>query len=158
MRRWAIVTCFIAWLFVPISQAQEWQNLASLRPGTKVNVVDRHLRTQSGKFVRFSDTNLTLQSAGQEVVFSRDQVYRVTVGGGRKRHTLIGMAIGGAIGLGIGVATVVAYHGDIEAAAAVATTAFGAGVGAGIGAITPPHTTTIYRTEPVKEAGLTRAH
>lgn len=158
MRRWAILTCLLTWLFVPFAQAQEWQNLASIHPGTKVNVVDRHLRTQSGKFLGFSDTNLTLQTAGKEVVISRDQVYRVTVGGGHKRHTLIGMAVGGAIGLGIGVATVVAYRSDIEAAAGVATTAFGAGVGAGIGAIIPPNTTTIYRTEPVKEAGLTRAH
>lgn len=156
MRHSLIVSVLLLFWCVPGSQAQHgWQDLSTIRPGTRVDVVDQHLRKQSGKFVRFSDTDITLQTEGKEIAIPREQVYRVTAGRGRKRNTLIGMAVGGGIGLGIGLATVLAYHGDIEGIAAVGTTAFGAGVGAGIGAAVPPHTT-VYRSEPLKEADLNR--
>ncbi len=156
MRRSLIVLVVLLFLYVPGSQAQNaWRDLSAIQPGTRVDVVDQHLRKQSGKFVRLSDTDITLQTEGREIAIPREQVYRVTAGRGRKRNTLIGMAVGGGIGLGIGLATVLAYHGDIEGTAAVGTTAFGAGVGAGIGAAIPPHTT-VYRSEPLKEAYLNR--
>lgn len=156
MRHSLIVSVLLLFLCVPGSRAQHaWQDLSTIQPGTRVDVVDQHLRKQSGEFVRFSDTEITLQAEGKEIAIPREQVYRVTAGQGRKRNALIGMAVGGGIGLGIGLATVLAYHGDLEATAAVGTTAFGAGVGAGIGAVVPPHTT-VYRTEPLKEANLNR--
>lgn len=151
MRYSLIVVLILSFLCVPISQAQHarWQDLSTIRPGTKVDVVDQHLRKQSGKFVGFSDTEVTLQSEGKTVAIARDEVYRVTVAGRRKRNTLIGMATGGAIGLGLGAAAVIAYRGDLSEATALGTAVFGAGIGAGIGAVVPPNST-VYQSEPLK--------
>src|SRR5215470_11603954 len=86
------------------SQAQKsrWENLDQIHAGAKVQVVERSLKSNSGKFVGFSDTDLTIEVLGNELVIPREQVYRVTVSGkNRKRNALIGTGIGAAAGLGV---------------------------------------------------------
>lgn len=139
-------------LLTQVARAQEnrWQNLAEINGGRQVDVIDRHLKKYSGKFVAFSDTDLKLLVKHQQISIARDEVYRVTAAGqNRKRNFLLGLAVGAGAGLGLGAALMEREGGY---AGAVAGTGIGfAGVGAGIGALVPSHKT-IYRAEAVKEA------
>lgn len=129
-----------------VLQAQElqWQSLGQISAGTKVQVVERSLKSTSGKFVGVSETDLTLRVDKQEVVIPRDRVYRVSINGkNRKRNVLIGLAIGAAAGVGVGVAAnrVVGETWLVPTVAAVY-----AGAGAGVGAVCPS-AKTVYRAE-----------
>ena len=139
-------------LVTQVARAQEnrWQNLAQVKAGKQVDVIDTHLKKYTGKFVSFSETDLTLLVNSQQINIARDQVYRVTAAGqNRKRNVLLGLAIGAGAGLGLGVALMEREGGY---AGAVAGTGVGfAGIGAGIGAVVPSHKT-VYRAEAVKEA------
>jgi hypothetical protein len=87
------------------SVVSEWQSLAKIQPGDKVEVVDQQMRSYNGKFASFSETGITLMSADKEVTIPKNDVYRVTVvSRGRGRHVLRGLLIGTGIGLGIGAA------------------------------------------------------
>jgi hypothetical protein len=132
------------------AQGDQWQSLDQVKSGRQVDVIDRHLKRYSGKFVGFSDTNLTLLVNDQEIRIARDEVYRVTAAGqNRKRNILLGLAIGAGAGLGLGAALMEREGGY---GGAVAGTGVGfAGIGAGIGALVPSHKT-VYRAEAVKEA------
>ena len=98
----------IGFVLAPLLQAQEsqWQNLAQIKAGTKVEVVEQSLRSTHGRFVRVSETDLTvLDLQRRELVLPRDQVYRVTVSGkNRKRNTLIGLAAGAGGGVAWAIA------------------------------------------------------
>ncbi len=121
------------------AQQSNWQNLAQVRPGDRIELTDMHLKVQSGEFVSFTESDLTMRVAGKEVVMPKEEVYRVTVHGrGRGRHVLRGLLIGGAIGGGI--AGIVAAKYPNGAGAGVAAAAMvGGGIGAGIGAAKPGH-------------------
>ena len=142
----------IAFGLVPLLQAQEsrWQNLAQIRPGTKIQVVEQSLKSTSCRFVRFSETDLKLNVEGKEVVLPREQVYRVSVTGkNRKRNTLIALGAGAAAGLALGAALMERESGY---GGAVAGSAVGiAGLGAGIGALLPA-SKTVYRAERATQA------
>jgi outer membrane lipoprotein-sorting protein len=85
----AFYSCLVRGLLVgtfvvaPLLEAQEsqWQSLAEIRPGTKVQVVENSLKSTSTKFVSSSETGLRLKVEEKEVVIPRDQVYRVSVSG-----------------------------------------------------------------------------
>lgn len=132
------------------AQEGHWQNLSQNQAWKVVDVIDRHLKRYTGKFVGFSDTNLTLLVNNQEINIAKDEVYRVTAAGkDRKRNVLVGLAIGAGAGLGLGAALMEREEGY---GGAVAGTGLGfAGIGAGVGAIVPSHKT-VYRAETVKEA------
>lgn len=140
-------------MVAPLSEAQEsqWQSLAEIRAGTKVQVVEKSLKSTSGKFMGFSQSGLTLMVGDKELVVPRDQVCRVSVSGkNRKRNVLIGVAIGTAAGAGVGAAARrVAGENWVIPGLALA---YG-GVGAGIGALVPA-TKTIYRVQAPKPASL----
>ncbi len=128
-------------LALPLSaQQSNWQNLAQVRPGDRIELTDMHLKVQSGDFVSFTESDLTMRVAGKEVVMPKEEVYRVTVHGrGRGRHVLRGLLIGGAIGGGI-AGIVAAKYPDQGAGQGVAAAAMvGGGIGAGIGAAKPGH-------------------
>ncbi len=97
--------------------------------------------------MRYSETDLTLTSDGNEIVIAKQQVYRVSIlGKDRKRNTLIGLAIGAAAGIGMGVGIMERETGY---GGAVAGSIGGcAGAGAGIGALMPS-AREIYRAEAV---------
>jgi hypothetical protein len=143
----------LACMLAPLAWAQssQWQNLAQIKPGTKVQVVEQSLKSTSGRFVRFSDSELTIKVEDKEVVVPKDQVYRVSVSGkNRKRNVLIGLAIGAGAGAGVGAAANRVVN---DAAVVAGTTATFAGVGAGIGALVPA-AKTVYRAELPKQASL----
>ncbi len=126
-----------------VAQDSSWQNLKQIKPGTKVKVVESNLKTLEGKFVGFSETDLTIAISKREEVIPKEQVYRVT-STGRGRNALIGAIVGGAAGIAIGAAIMEREKGY---GGAVAGTGVGFGaIGAGIGAAIP-HTTTYYRAE-----------
>ncbi len=136
----------IGLLLAPLLQAQEsqWQELAQIKAGTKVQVVERSLKSTSGRFVRVSETDVTLKVENNEVVVPKSQVYRVSISGkNRKRNTLIGLAAGAAAGAGLGAAANQVV-GDARVIPGMALS-FGA-LGAGIGALVPA-AKTVYRAE-----------
>lgn len=132
------------------AQENRWQNLAQIKAGKQVDVIDRHLKKYSGKFITFSEADLKLLVKDQQISIARDEVYRVTAAGqNRKRNVLLGLGIGAGAGLGLGAALLEREGGY---AGAVAGTGIGfAGLGAGIGAVVPSHKT-VYRAEAVREA------
>lgn len=141
-------------LLPPLAGAQQdrWQNLEQIKPGNKVEVIDRHLKQYSGKFVRFSENELTVSINGQETTLARNEIYRVTsTGKNRRRNLLLGLALGAGAGAALGAAIMERESGYSGAVAG--TTVGFAGVGAGVGALVPSNKT-IYRTEAVKEASL----
>jgi hypothetical protein len=149
---------FLAWglglVFAPATwgQPSQWQNLAQVKAGTRVQVVEQSLKSISGKFLRFSDTDLTLRVEDRELVIPKDRVYRVSISGkNRKRNALIGLAAGSGIGLGVGLALLEREKGFGGAVAGV-TVAYAA-VGAGVGAVVPAGKT-IYQAERSGQASV----
>lgn len=148
-----LLGCFLvlASLIPAEAQKSRWEDLDQIHHGAKVQVVEQSLKSTSGKFVRFSHDDLTLEVQGKEVAIQREQVFRVTVSGkNRKRNTLIGLGIGGALGVGVGAA---ANQVVGDARVIPATGAAWAGLGAAIGAIIPA-SKTVYRAERPEETAL----
>ena len=144
--------CFsLVFVLVPVlwAQSSQWQNLAQIKPGTKVQVVENSLKSTSGKFVGFSETDLTLKVEDKEVVIRKEQVHRVSISGkNRKRNTLIGLAVGAGTGAAMGAAA----HQAVREAWVVPVTMLGhACLGAGIGALVPA-AKTVYTAEVPKQA------
>jgi hypothetical protein len=153
-KRFAIPIALVVAMLAPLLQAQEsrWQNLVQIQPGAKVQVVEQSLKSTSGRFVRFSDADLTLDVNKKEVVVPKEQVYRVSVTGkNRKRNTLIGLAVGA--GLGTVWSAGLSKLDNWRAGDTAGLVGGCAGLGAGIGAIVPA-SKTVYRAERSTKAGL----
>ncbi len=75
----------VGWLVVLSSvistqaQTSRWQNLDQIHRGAKIEVVEQSLKSTSGKFVRYSQGDLTLEVQGKEITIQKEQVYRVSV-------------------------------------------------------------------------------
>lgn len=128
----------------------DWQNVSTLQPGEKIQVVDSAGRKHSGRFTSVTSTAIILhENAGDETI-PRENVVRVSGGGHRARNALIGAAIGAGAGAAVGAAGTTGgctsncigkvTRGDVIAV----TTGFGAIVGALVGAILHANRT-IYR-------------
>ncbi len=142
-----VVRClWVVLILTPLLDAQQSQrqDLNQIRPGTKIQVVEDSLKSTSGKFVGFSETDITLKVENKDVVIPLDQVHRVSISGkNRKRNTLIGLAIGAGVGAGVGAAT----HQVVKESWVVPGVMLAyAGVGAGVGALVPA-AKTVYRAE-----------
>ncbi len=142
-----VCLCFVLLFASPLqAQQSDWQNLARIPHGAKVQVVEQSLKIVSGSFVRFFDTDLTLNVEGKDIVIPKDDVLRVTImHKNRKRNVLLGLSIGAGAGLGIGLGTL-EREGNF-AGAVVGSAAGFAAVGAAIGALMPGNST-VYRAEP----------
>ena len=142
---WAVL------ILTPLLHAQQsqWQDLNEIRLETKIQVVENSLKSTSGKFVAFSETDITLKVENKDVVIPRDQVHRVSISGkNRKRNTLIGLAIGAGAGAGVGAAT----HQVVKESWVVPGMMLAyAGVGAGVGALVPA-AKTVYRAEVPRQS------
>lgn len=137
------------------SAPENWDNLARLRTGHKIQVVDMKLKSTDGSFLRYSDTEIAVQAAGREVAIPRASVFSIKdrERSHRGRNTLIGLAAGAAAGLTIGAIKGKTYHEAGETPVFVAVwTPIGAGVGAAVGALLPPGQVTIYRAKPARPA------
>ena len=137
------------------STEQSWDNLGTLRAGEKVQVVDQKLRSQDGTFVSVSDDAITIQARKDSVTIQRVDVYRVSSrerGHSRGQNTLMGLAVGGLAGLGLGVVMAANHAEDVPIAAELAgmPLLFG-GIGAGVSAALPAGHPTIYRAERRKD-------
>jgi hypothetical protein len=159
----SVLRCLWAiFVLAPLLQAQEskWQNLAQLRPGTRIQVVENSLKSTSGRFVRFSETDLTLKVEEKEVVVPRDQIHRVSVSGkNRKRNVLFGLAAGAASGVIVAVASPELGTGKCSPGASCVDSAVvtglglaGAGVGSAIGAVLPADKT-VYKAQLPEQTG-----
>lgn len=148
LRIWITLACLCApFLLAQLVQAQEsrWQNLSEIHSGTKIQVVQTSLKSVSGRFVSFSETELTLDTGSGQVVVPKDSVFRVTVSGrNRKRHMLIGMAVGA--GLGGLVGGLIAEREKGFGGAVAGLVGGYAAVGTTIGAALPAGKT-VYRAE-----------
>lgn len=143
MRLRLVVTLLVGLFMVPLvyGVSSEWQSLAKVQSGDRVEVVDQKVKTYTGKFVSFSEAGITLMSADKEVTIPKDDVYRVTVvSRGRGRHVLRGLLIGTGIGLGIGAAASAPQSVEGSRAEVIASgTVIGAGIGALVGVAKAPH-------------------
>ncbi len=150
-----ILMCLLSW--PAFSQQGNWDSLSQLKAGNKIHVVETNLKAVDGKFVRITDTDLTVRVDKQEVVIPRDQVYRVSRRGGRGRNALIGLAIGAGAGVIVGVAspelgTGKCAQGSCVDSAVVAGLALaGGGLGAGVGALIPHNPTGYRAAQPPKK-------
>lgn len=145
----------LLWIIPVQAQQSRWENLNQLRRGTKVQVVEQSLKSTSGKFLSFSEEDLTLEVQGKEVIIARPQVYRVSISGkNRKRNTLIGTGVGAAVGTGIAVAILEREPGFRGAAAGAV--AGWVGVGAGVGALMPA-AREVYRAEAIPRSAPPRS-
>ncbi len=148
----AVLMCLLSW--PAFSQQRSWHSLSQLKAGNKIHVVETNLKAVDGKFVRVTETDLTVRVDKQEVVIPRDQVYRVSRRGGRGRNALIGLAIGAGAGVIVGVAspelgTGKCAQGSCVDSAVVAGLAMaGGGLGAGAGALIPRNLTVYRAAQP----------
>lgn len=152
LRRFVLPCLLAGFVVAPLLQAQQsqWHDLNQIRPGTKIQVVENSLKSTSGKFVAWSETDVTLKIENKEVVIPRDQVHRVSISGkNRKRNTLIGLAIGAGVGAGVGAAT----HQVVKESWVIPGMMLAyAGVGAGVGALVPA-AKAVYRAEVPRQSG-----
>jgi hypothetical protein len=86
-----------------------WTNLAGLRTGDKIRIVELNSKKHSGTFVAFSDTAVSYQDHANEKSIPRLNVRSVKLRKNkhRLRNVLILGAVGAGVGAGIGAAT---YH------------------------------------------------
>jgi hypothetical protein len=128
------------------TQQDSWSNLNRLKAGQGIEVIESSMKRHAGNFVTVTDELLTLKESGSDVSVKREDVGRVSTSSGPKRgeHALIGLVVGGAIGAGIGAASI---GSGWRGPGALVGIVIGAPSGALVGAVLPAHTT-VYRTAP----------
>ena len=78
-----------------------WDNLQQLQPGQKIVVIQTNLAKHKGKFLFWTEEEITLRVKKQELTIPREEVHRVRRLG--KNHTGSGAAIGAGIGAVVGL-------------------------------------------------------
>ena len=131
-----------------------WKNLQRLKPGQEIQVVQKDLKSWSGRFSSASDDSVSLKTPAGDRIVPRSDVLRVSrYGGKRLRNALIGAAAAGAAGLAAGIASGGCSKGGFggfcvgKGELGAALGGAGAIIGGGIGAAIPGHTV-IYRATP----------
>jgi hypothetical protein len=82
-----------------------WEDLRQLKPGEKIQVIQKDLKSRTGSFVCFSDDSVSLKAPNGDKNVSRIGVLRVSRHGGKRlRKALIGAAAAGGAGAEIGAA------------------------------------------------------
>ena len=130
---------------------QSWENLNRLQAGQKVQVMQMDLKSMKGQFLGFTDEMISLRIKKDEVAVPREDVFRVSLRGKRKRGA--SALAGTALGFGLGAVAGAAFGGGGEPGLAAFVFAIGgAGVGAGVGAAVPfiRGYETIYRAKRIK--------
>ena len=142
----ALVLVFVPIFALAQTGDRSWDNLQQLRVGEKIRVVDTDMKTHDGTFLGYAPDAIALRVGTDDVGVPRDKVVRVASRESNKRlrNALIGMAIGGGAGFGIGI-PLAASQGTEGAAPTFALLGLaGLGAGAAIGAASPGYRT-IYR-------------
>ena len=123
------------------TNAADWNTVKAITTGTQVRVTAGS-RTVRGEIERTTDDVFVVTSGNGQEMFERQQVSVVSVKkpSHRKRNTLIGLAAGTVVGLGIGITTR-PKPGQLEIippdAVTAGFTAAGAIVGTLVGVIIP---------------------
>jgi hypothetical protein len=126
-----------------------WENLKTLAPGQKIQVVETSQKKHSGVFVNATDTAIVYTRADGDRTVQRQDVRSVKLMKGRHlRNTLIGAGVGAGAGAGITAAAWESggFFGGRGVGAAVGGVIGGLG-GAIAGAVLPSHET-IYSVNP----------
>jgi hypothetical protein len=92
-----------------------WNSVQAISPGTEVRVTSGGAMDVRGKLASTTDNSLTISLGRSQRSFSRAQIVSVAVKktGHRLRNTLIGLGVGAAVGLVIGLATANQCEGEI---------------------------------------------
>jgi hypothetical protein len=126
---------------------RSWESLAqSVKVGKQVVVIRMNAGQMEGRLLSINAESITVEERGNPQVIRRDDVFRVRYANIRRRHTLLGLAIGAGAGAAIGAA---AEEGEFRGAAATIMGLAGLGVGAAVGGalpIGPP----LYEAEAVR--------
>ncbi len=129
----------------PKPTTAQWENLQSVASGSTVRVVLNDAKSFTGRLRAVGDAGLTLRTDAGEQTFARESILRVSTKSEshRKRNALIGLAVGGATGAIVGVAspelgTGTCAQGSCVDAGTVTALGVGGGLaGAGVGAVIP---------------------
>jgi len=130
-----------------------WDNLKTLRPGQKIEVVDMKLKSLKGTFVSFSEEAISLCVKDGEVAVQRADVLRVRdrEHSKRGRNALLGLGTGLATGLVVGAALDTSeIMGGAQGTMKAGLTPLGGAAGAAIGAAVPSGARTIYRAKKTR--------
>ena len=109
LRNLGILLCIVgmpSFLSARGNQA-DWENLSTLQPGQKIEVIEVNSNSESGRFSSVTDASITLQKkSGQQTIQKRDvKIVRLMKNKHRLRNTFIGAGVGAGLGAGIGVAS-----------------------------------------------------
>ena len=88
------------------ANVNDWSQLSTVVSGTRLSVKTKDGKTVEGKLNKISDTALSLTVKNKPVDLKREDVqsiYQLTKKSATK-STLIGLAVGGGAGLGVGLA------------------------------------------------------
>jgi|GEM_PF-2684743 len=128
------------------AESNSWSSLAKIEPGKKIEVVKMDSTSIKGEFSDYDDESISLIKKGKIVICARKDVKTVGLQGAskRKKHVLMGMAIGAGAGFLLGLSTTSNDDSGFEfisdQTVMTALALMGAGAGAGIGAALPAHT------------------
>ena len=142
----------IALLFLAVSAVSAaqptWTNLSKLKPGQKIQIVEKDAKKHSGTFLALSETAITFTEGTSERSIQKADVRSVKLQNKRRlRNTLIGTGLGAGAGAALGAAPTPSasfLFGTGYAAAFVGTA--GAAVGTAVGSLWPTHNT-VYKAE-----------
>jgi hypothetical protein len=79
--------------------------MQTLQPGRTVVVTRTNSATVEGKLLELGPNSLTVQRHGQPQIVRREDTFRVRIANIRRKHTLIGMAVGTGAGVVIGASS-----------------------------------------------------
>lgn len=78
---------------------RSWDVLVeTLKPGRSAVVIQQNRKQVEGKVLSLGPESITVRVRGQPLTVVREEVFRVRYANIRRRHTLIGMAVGAATG------------------------------------------------------------
>lgn len=146
MRNFLPMICVIATSCALSAQTNpsNWDNLRTLAPGQKIQVVATTAKKSSGAFVNVSDSAIVFAQADGNRTLQKQDVrsVRLMKNGHRLRNTLIGAGIGAGAGAGVTAAAWESngFLGGKGAGAAVGAV-IGGVAGAIVGAVLPSHNT-----------------
>jgi hypothetical protein len=146
MRKFLFVICALAMPCASWAQnsRSSWANLSALQAGQGIQIVQMNSKKHSGSFVSASDTAISYRDAGGEQTIQKPDVRTVKLS--KNTHRLRNTLIGGAVGAGVGAASVAGVWENSGFVGGKGTgAAIGAGlgflVGAAVGALIPTHST-----------------